>query len=91
MNKKDVEKVTGLLTEIRDLLVLMSTPEDLVLYTPEQFAKIIGKSSWWVNNETRAGRIPCIYFGKTRRYAPHHVREVLSQNEVKPHRYRRRA
>ncbi|WP_156043888.1 helix-turn-helix domain-containing protein [Cellulomonas sp. URHE0023] len=42
--------------------------------TPEEVAKSLGASPWWVREQVRRGRVPHLRFGRGRiRFLPEHV------------------
>lgn len=47
---------------------------DYVTLSPEEVAKVLGMSPWWVREQARRGRIPHLRMGKGRiRLLPEHV------------------
>lgn len=77
-----------MLTEATERLAQASLPADLRLYTPEQVAELIGKSSWWVCEEIRRGRIQCTYLGKSPRLTAAHIRLLTEREEFIPNQAR---
>lgn len=49
-----------------------NTPQ---LVSAEELAKLLGFSTWWVYQETREGRLPCVRFRRAIRFDPHEVME----------------
>lgn len=52
---------------------------DYVTLSPEDVAKTLGTSSWWVREQARRGRIPHLRLGKGRiRLLPEHVDALVA-------------
>lgn len=68
-----------------------NTPLDpeLRLYTAEQAAELLGRSKWWVEEQTRKGTIPFTRVGKFARFSAAQIREIRAANEVDPNTRRR--
>ncbi|GAA4929110.1 hypothetical protein GCM10023224_05690 [Streptomonospora halophila] len=54
------------------------------LLTDADVAQRLGVGERWVAEEAKAGRIPYIKLGRTRRYKPEHVEQILADREQKP-------
>jgi excisionase family DNA binding protein len=63
---------------------------DLRLYTAAQAAELLGRSKWWVEEQTRKGTIPFTRVGKFARFSAAQIREIRAANEVDPGTRRRR-
>lgn len=59
----------------------MSLPET---HSEADAAAALGKSKFWLATEARAGRVPFIRVGRTRRYTADHVAQILAAHEQRP-------
>lgn len=77
------------LTAAIELLSTAQTASDLELrcFTPEQAAKLLGKTENWVTEAIQEDRIPYTRIGKSPRMTADHIRWVRAQNERTPNRY----
>jgi hypothetical protein len=55
-----------------------------VLYTPEEVGTRLGRSSWWVKDQCRRGRFPCIRAGGAIRFTEEQIIEILVILEQRP-------
>lgn len=53
--------------------------------SPEQVARVLGTSPWWVREQARRGRVHHLRLGKGRiRFLPEHVLELIEVFTVEP-------
>jgi len=64
-----------------------SADGELRTYSPAQAAKYLGKTENWVTEQIQLGSIPYTRIGKTPRLTSAHIRWVLENGEVMPHKY----
>lgn len=55
----------------------MPTTNEHELLTDETLGKLLGKSKFWVAEQSRRGRLPHLKVGNRRRYTDAHVTEIL--------------
>lgn len=53
-------------------------------YSAAEAGAIIGKSENWMKTQARAGKIPFSRMGRTMRWTPQHLSEILRAGESKP-------
>ncbi|MFJ5306136.1 excisionase family DNA-binding protein [Streptomyces sp. NPDC088350] len=77
------------LTEAVEQLTVRQTAADLELrcFTPEEAARLLGKTENWVVEAIRERRIPFTYVGRSPRLTADHIRWVQANGEVRPSRY----
>lgn len=63
-----------------------NTPLDpeLRLYTDEQAAELLGRSTWWVKEQVRKNAIPFTRVGRFARFSADQIREIRASSEVTP-------
>ena len=67
---------------------LTSTADrELRTYSPAKAAEYLGKTENWVIEQIQLGAIPYTRIGKTPRLTGEHIRWVLENGEVMPHKY----
>ncbi|MFF3324910.1 hypothetical protein [Streptomyces sp. NPDC002889] len=64
-----------------------SADRELRTYSPAEAAEYLGKTENWVTEQIQLGSIPYTRIGKTPRLTAGHIRWVLENGEVMPHRY----
>ena len=50
---------------------------EIVTLSPEDVARTLGTSPWWIREQARRGRIPHLRLGKRIRLLPEHVEALL--------------
>lgn len=58
--------------------------EEPVSYDAEKAGEIIGRSAYWMKTQARAGRIPYTRVGRSYRWLPQHLSEILRDGEQRP-------
>ncbi|WP_426594911.1 helix-turn-helix domain-containing protein [Cellulomonas sp. McL0617] len=59
---------------------------DYTTSTPEEVAKVLGISPWWVREQARRGRIPHLLFGRGKiRFLPEHIDALIRLVTVEGH------
>nr|WP_239086127.1 helix-turn-helix domain-containing protein [Streptomyces parvus] len=56
------------------------------LYRPEEVAKVLGCSAWWVKDRARRGLIPHTRVGRAYRFTGAHLAEIVCLHEERPKR-----
>lgn len=81
----DAELMARLVSAIENL----TDPADRELrtYSPAEAAAYLGKTENWVTEQIQLGSIPYTRIGKTPRLTAAHIRWVLENGEVMPHKY----
>lgn len=55
-----------------------------VSFGAKEAGEIIGKSENWMKTQARAGKIPYIRLGRSMRWTPDHLAEILRAREQRP-------
>ena len=84
----DTTLILRLASAVEQLASLHAVADiELRCFTPEQAARILGKTENWVVENIQARRIPFTYVGKSPRLTAAHIRQIQAQGEVLPHKY----
>ena len=71
--------------------ITSATDPEIRTYSPAEAAALLGKTENWVTEQIQYGAIPYTRIGKTPRMTAAHIRWVLQDGEVVPHKYSPRA
>lgn len=87
-NAVDTTLILRLASAVEQLTAVQSASDlELRCFTPEEAARILGKTENWVVENIQARRIPFTYVGKSPRLTAEHIRWIRAQGEVLPHKY----
>lgn len=70
-----------------EALVRQTQDPELRCYPAAEVAEILGKTENWVVEAMQDRRVPFTYIGKSPRMTAAHIRWVLANGELMPHRY----
>lgn len=83
----DTERLDRLLIALEALATQAGDDPELRLYTPAQAGEILGKSENWVVEAIQDGKVPFTRVGQSPRMKAAHIRQVIADGEVLPHKY----
>ena len=86
-----IETLAAAVEHLVDQIRSTDPDPELRCFTPAEAAVRLKKTENWVVEAIQERRVPFTYIGKSPRMTPAHIRWVLANGELTPHRYAKSA